>query len=239
MRLSVFSLLSPPSPLSPSHLLPLQLAALRRLTTVYQPNSWFSLDTLHQWLALPSVPDAAVLCKSLCGLTVRRPAEWTAMSLGDQERTSTVAAANALARSTAASGDWAVHLAKSTPVCEADPIVFRAWYQREWKRRLWRMRVQQTDEENERQQRCREEEEDETKTEPHDHENPAQASWDDLPTAAAAAATASDGSSAATGPIASSLWHFFPHTRFGARTFTEWIVADDGSPDEGAPGVRE
>ena len=122
------------------HILPLQIGALRRISLAYQPNAFYPLSTLRRVLALPSVPDASLLCKSLCGLTVRRPEHWVAMGLAAQETDEAVAAADAAADAEGAAA-WGVQIKRGS-VVEADSMVFAAFYTRELRRRLRRVQAQ-------------------------------------------------------------------------------------------------
>jgi len=122
------------------HTLPLQISALRRITAHYQPNSFLSLWHLRNLLALPSVVDAGLLCKSLCGLVVRRPDSWGALSLAEQETDAAVAAEDERAEQ-GGSAEWGVQI-KTRAVVEADALVFKAFYSRELKRRLRRLQAQ-------------------------------------------------------------------------------------------------
>lgn len=122
------------------HTLPLQISALRRITAHYQPNSYLSLWQLRNLLALPSVVDAGLLCKSLCGLVVRRPDAWGALGLAEQETDEAVEAEDRRAEAGGAA-EWGVQI-KTRPVVEADPMVFRAFYSRELRRRLRRLHAQ-------------------------------------------------------------------------------------------------
>ena len=127
------------------HLLPLQINALRRLSLSFQPGAWFPLSAVRDLLALPSVADAAVLCKSLCGLAVRRPADWAARSLHEQEDSAVLAAEDARAAQPDGREHWAVQLGKAAAVPqmqEGDALVFKAFYSRELRRRLHRTGVQ-------------------------------------------------------------------------------------------------
>jgi uncharacterized Zn-binding protein involved in type VI secretion len=127
------------------YLLPLQISALRRITIVYQPSFWFPLSTIRDILALSSVPDAALLCKSLCGLSVRRPDSWVTADLATQETESAVIAENIRAAGLDGKEHWAVQVGKGgsvPPLIEGDPLVFKAYYSRELRRRLRRADVQ-------------------------------------------------------------------------------------------------
>jgi hypothetical protein len=124
------------------HVLPLRLDALHRIGTLYTPSTWFSLSTLTSWLALPNVIDAAQVCKSLAGLTVRRPEGWEQMDLAERESDTSIMREGSRACAPDGSQFWALQINPRLPKHVAAPIVFGAFYRRELNRRLRRMGVQ-------------------------------------------------------------------------------------------------
>lgn len=201
-------------PVCLSHVLPMQLLGVRRIVSVYQPSVWLSLHHLHVLLALPSVPDAALLCKSLLGLAVRRPDEWTALELDEQETNRAVAAENAAAAATA-NQRWAVQTrarVNAHDIAEADPIVFRSYYQRELNRRLARMRVQDMPDDDEGAR---------TKS---PHHASAAASAD----ASGHRDVAADDKTATASSTAEPLWRFLPATRMHANCVAQCISGNFG-----------
>jgi len=193
------------------HLLPYQIASIRRISSTYQPKSWFSLYQLRELLCLPSVVDAATLVKSLCGLLIRRSDSWEQLSLTEQETASAVETANQHAKETA-NREWAMAI-KARPVEEAEPVVFKAYYQRELKRRIERMRLEST-----------------TKSKPA---STGSDSWDNDEEVTAAAADDYLGGSASStiggygqhGQVSLScpLWMYNPESRYPADALCRWL----------------
>lgn len=200
-----------------SHLLPLQIVSLRHLTSTFQPNTWFPLADLQHALCLPSIPDVSVLCKSLCSLTIRRPDEWNEMSLAEQERNEVIQRENEQAHSTG-NTRWAVEINRTKPVKEADPIVFKSYYQRELKRRITRFQLETST--------------NPTATNDSDKVNASHATptnWDDelsdhyiqdssLPLSSSSSPLPSP--SPRIGP----LYIFFPSTQYSPRTMIDWVT---------------
>lgn len=100
------------------------------------------MSELAQLLSFPNIPDAALICKNLARRTIRRSDAWNHANLEQQNSDELVTSANEEARSTGAT-IWAMQLTRD-PYEEADPIVFRSYYQREIERRLRRMCIDES-----------------------------------------------------------------------------------------------
>ena len=104
---------------------------------------------------------------------------------------------------------------------QADPVVFKAWYQRELKRRKERTSAEGTENEEEEPSSATTADQQHEQKQKHSAElDAALTSWEDIDVSSSSSKLPDPTSKKSTPP----LWKFLPHSRYDENCIANWIA---------------